>query len=126
MRALLPTILLASLAVSTSSLAEGDPVRGKKIFNKCKACHAVKAGKHKIGPSLYEVIGRKAGTAVGFKKYRGLKGADWTWTEQNLDQYLTNPKKFVKKNSNKRSSMVLKLKKKTDRDAVIAYLKSLP
>ena len=126
MRALFPTILLASLAVSAPSLAEGDPVRGKKIFNKCKACHAVKAGKHKIGPSLYEVIGRKAGTAAGFKKYRGLKGADWTWTEQNLDQYLTNPKKFVKKNSNKRSSMVLKLKKKTDRDAVIAYLKSLP
>jgi|TARA_E500000331_G_C17106143_1_gene647525 cytochrome c len=126
MRALFPTILLASLAVSAPSLAEGDPVRGKKIFNKCKACHAVKAGKHKIGPSLYEVIGRKAGTAAGFKKYRGLKGADWTWTEQNLDQYLTNPKKFVKKKSNKRSSMVLKLKKKTDRDAVIAYLKSLP
>ena len=126
MRALFPTILLASLAVSAPSLAEGDPVRGKKIFNKCKACHAVKAGKHKIGPSLYEVIGRKAGTAAGFKKYRGLKGADWTWTEQNLDQYLTNPKKFVNKKSNKRSSMVLKLKKKTDRDAVIAYLKSLP
>ena len=126
MRALLPTILLTSLAVSSPSLAEGDIVRGKKVFNKCKACHAVKAGKHKIGPSLHKVVGRKAGTAVGFKKYRGLKGADWAWTEQNLDLYLTNPKKFVKKKANKKSSMLLKLKKKKDRDAVIAYLKSLP
>ncbi len=125
MRALPTTILLASLAFSTPSLADSDSVRGKKIFNKCKACHAVKLGKHKIGPSLYNVVGRKAGTAPGFKRYRGLKGANWTWTEQNLDQYLTNPKKFVKKRSNKRSSMALKLKKKKDRDAVIAYLKSL-
>ena len=125
MQILLFTMLLTFLTVS-SPLAEGDPIRGKKVFNKCTACHALREGKHKIGPSLYQVIGRKAGTAAGFKRYRGLKGADWTWTEETLDLFLTNPKKFVKKKADKRSSMLLKLKERKDRDDVISYLKSLP
>ena len=125
MKLLLFTMLLTFLAVSSPCLAEGDPVRGKKLFNKCKVCHELKAGKHKIGPSLYQVIGRKAGTAAGFKRYRRLKGADWTWTEETLGLFLTNPKKFVKRKADKRSSMVLKLKDRKDRDDVISYFKSL-
>ena len=110
---------------ATPAIAGGDAVRGKKVFNKCKACHSIKVGKHKIGPSLAGVIGRKAGTAEGFKRYKGLKGADWTWDEATLDEYLTNPKLFVKSRNKRKSSMILKLKKKRDRDNVIAYLKTL-
>ena len=110
---------------ATPAIAGGDAVRGKKVFNKCKACHSIKAGKHKIGPSLAGVIGRKAGTAKGFKRYKGLKGADWTWDEATLDEYLTNPKLFVKSRNKRKSAMMLKLKKKRDRDDVIAYLKTL-
>ena len=110
---------------ATPAIAGGDAVRGKKVFNKCKACHSIKVGKHKIGPSLAGVIGRKAGTAEGFKRYKGLKGADWTWDEATLDEYLTNPKIFVKSRNKRKSSMILKLKKKRDRDNVIAYLKTL-
>lgn len=124
-RLLITVVITGVLVYAAPAGAQGDPTRGKKVFNKCKACHAVKEGKHKIGPSLYKVLNRKAGTASGFKNYRGLKGADWNWSEQNLDEYLKNPKKFVKQKTKKRSSMVLKLKKKRDRDDIIAYLKSL-
>ena len=110
---------------ATPAIAGGDAVRGKKVFNKCKACHSIKAGKHKIGPSLAGVIGRKAGTAKGFKRYKGLKGSDWAWDEETLDDYLTNPKIFVKSRNKRKSAMMLKLKKKRDRDNVIAYLKTL-
>ena len=110
---------------ATPAIAGGDAVRGKKVFNKCKACHSIKAGKHKIGPSLAGVIGRKAGTAKGFKRYKGLRGADWAWDEETLDDYLTNPKLFVKSRNKRKSAMMLKLKKKRDRDNVIAYLKAL-
>ncbi|MCH2606777.1 MAG: c-type cytochrome [Nitrospinales bacterium] len=110
---------------ATPAIAGGDAVRGKKVFNKCKACHSIKVGKHKIGPSLAGVIGRKAGTAKGFKRYKGLRGADWAWDEATLDEYLTNPKLFVKSRNKRKSSMILKLKKKRDRDNVIAYLKTL-
>ena len=123
-------LLASALVLSTSlyagsALAAGDAAKGKKVFNKCKACHTVKAGKHKIGPSLLGVVGRKAGSAAGYKKYKGLKGADWTWNEAEIDKFLTNPKKYVKAKGAKRSGMVLKVKKKSDRKNVIAYLKSV-
>ena len=118
-------LVLSTSLYASSALAAGDAAKGKKVFKKCKACHTVKAGKHKIGPSLLGVVGRKAGSAVGYKKYKGLKGADWTWNEAEIDKFLTNPKKYVKAKGAKRSGMALKVKKKSDRENVIAYLKSV-
>jgi len=98
---------------------------GEKVFKKCAACHSTEAGKHKVGPSLAGVVGRKAGTAEGFeKRYKGLKDADWTWDDATLMAYLENPSKFTKDKTGKRSSMGLKLKKESDRKAVIEYLKA--
>jgi len=116
--------LLLSLIVISATHA-GDLNRGKKLFKKCKACHSIKAEKHKIGPSLFGVFERPAGTASGFKRYKGLKGADWIWEEKSLDEYLKDPKLFVKTRTNKRSSMILRLKKERDRRDIIVYLKSL-
>ena len=98
---------------------------GAKVFKKCAACHSTEAGKHKVGPSLAGVVGRKAGTAEGFeKRYKGLKDADWSWDEASLMAYLENPSKYTKVKTGKRSSMGLKLKKEDDRKAVIEYLKA--
>ena len=107
------------------ALAAGDAAKGAKVFKKCKACHtAKKGGKHRVGPNLFGVVGRQAGS-TDFKKYKGMKGADWTWDEALLEEYLKDPKTFTKKRSGKRSSMVFKLKKSGDRANIIAYLKSL-
>ena len=116
-------ITLAVLIVNDSAFAAGDATKGEKVFKKCKACHTVKMGKHKVGPSLAGVVGRKAGVAKGFKRYRGLKAADWSWDEKTLDKWLANPKEFAKKRGRK-SGMVYKLKKAKDRENVIAFLKS--
>ncbi len=114
--------LAAGMALASGSAwAAGDAAKGKKVFNKCKACHSIKAGKNKVGPSLAGVVGRKAGTAPGFKRYKGLKGSDITWDEASLDKWLANPKKFI----GKRTSMGFKLKKAGQRADVIAYLKTL-
>ncbi len=114
-----------ALAGGPAVAGAGDPVKGEKVFKKCNACHSAKPGKHKVGPSRAGVFGRKAGTAEGYKKYRGLKGADYTWDEALLEEYLANPKKFVKKRGAKGTSMAFKLKKAAQRADIIAYLKTL-
>lgn len=118
-------LLSTAMLFAQPAAAAGDVAKGKKAFNKCKACHTVKAGKHKIGPSLAGIVGAKAGSVAGFKKYNGLKGADWVWDEANLDAYLANPKKFTKAKSGKKAAMTLKTKKAATRANLIAYIKSI-
>jgi len=101
--------------------AEGDAKLGKKVFNKCRACHALKPGKKKLGPSLHGVIGRKAGSEGYFKYSPAMQAAGIDWTEENLDKYLKAPKKFIPKNR----MAFAGLKKKKDRKNIIAYLKSV-
>ncbi len=114
--------IVTVLTVSTLTPAIAED--GAKVFNKCKACHTLEVGKNKVGPSLAGVVGRKAGTAEGYKNYKGLKGAEWTWDEAALMEYLEDPSAFTKAKMGTSSSMTLKLKKEDERKAVIDYMKS--
>ena len=108
-------VTFAMTLVPGPALADGD---GEKLFKrKCGSCH--KMEKHGVGPMLEGVIGRKAGS-TDFKKYKALKGADFTWDETNLDAWITDPKKFI----GKKTAMSGKIKKAEDRAAIIEYLKS--
>lgn len=102
---------------------------GEKAFkkNRCASCHKV-TGKHAVGPSLKGVIGRKAGTAEGFKRYsKNMKAAGekgLVWTEENIDKFITNPKAFLKTitGSKKTKMGFAGLKKADQRKLVIGYL----
>ncbi len=119
-------VAVAALFAFSQNARAGDAAMGEKTFKmKCFVCHEATAGKNKTGPSLFGVVGRAAGTAEGFKLYRGLKDADWTWDEAALDEYLTDPIAYTKSKTGKSPGMVLKVPKAQERQDVIAYLKTL-
>ena len=125
MKSLLKIMIVPVIGImaATTAQAEGDAALGQKTFKKkCMACHTVdKGGKKKVGPNLYGIVGRAAGTAEGFKYSDGMVESGLTWDEATLDKYLTKPKDVVPK-----TRMIFAgLKKENDRADVIAYLKSL-
>jgi cytochrome c len=86
----LPAMLLLAAGPAGAQQA------GEAVFRRnCAVCHTVEPGKNKIGPSLFGVVGRKAGTAPGFDYSEANKKSGLTWTEQTLDTYLTDPQKFI-------------------------------
>lgn len=83
-------------AVAASADSGGDPERGARYFRQCVACHSMVADRHLTGPSLADVIGRRAGTAAGFGRYsQALKESDIVWTEETLDRWLRDPTGLV-------------------------------
>jgi cytochrome c len=119
-------LIAIGLLAPGSAVAAGDAAKGEAAYKKsCFMCHDTAAGKHKVGPSLHAVYGQKAGTVEGYKLYRGLRDATWTWDDQALDAYLADPPAFIKSKNGQTGSMVVKLASQQDRDDVIAYLKTL-
>jgi len=119
-RAAIATLTAAAIFVSGAALAAGDVAKGKRIFNKCKACHSLAKGKKKVGPSLCGVVGAKAGHMEGFNYSSDMKKSGITWDEAALDKYLENPRAMVKKTKMSFAG----LKKASDRANVIAYIKA--
>ena len=114
----------AVLAVlSGSAFAAGDAEKGKQVFKKCGMCHQIGPdAKSLVGPPLTGVVGRKAASVPDFSYSPGLKklaDSGLTWTDANLDKYLTDPKAMVPG-----SPMALALPDAADRADVIVYLKT--
>ena len=103
------------------SLSKASLEEGKNQVKKCKSCHTVsKSGKHKIGPALWDIIGRKMGSLATYKYSKALKNKDKTWGYEELNAFLANPKGYMKG-----TKMVFAgIKNTTDRANLIFYLRS--
>ena len=100
-------------------MALGDSAKGEKIFKKCAACHSiVKGGKNKIGPALYNVVGRQVGGVSDYKYSKALAGYDKSWTIEELNGFLLKPSKWIKGTRMAYAG----LRKEEDRASIIKYL----
>jgi cytochrome c len=95
----------------------GDPVHGKAVFQKrCTGCHAMDADRE--GPRLSGVYGRKAGSIAGFTYSKGLKNSGMTWTDANLEKWLSDPDVMIPDNN-----MSFSVPRAEERRDLIAFLK---
>ena len=100
-------------------MAMGDIGDGEKIFKKCAACHSIiKGGKNKIGPALYNVVGRKIGGVSEYKYSKALLAYEKEWTFEELNGFLIKPAKWIKGTKMAYAG----LRKEKDRASVIKYL----
>ena len=100
-------------------MAMGDVVAGEKVFKKCAACHSiVKNGKNKIGPALYNVVGREIGGVSDYKYSKALAEYGKSWTFEELNGFLLKPAKWIKGTKMAYAG----LRKEKDRASVIKYL----
>ena len=100
-------------------MAMGDITSGEKIFKKCAACHSIiKGGKNKIGPALYNVVGRQVGEVSDYKYSKALMNYKKIWTIEELNGFLLKPAKWIKGTKMAYAG----LRKEKDRASVIKYL----
>ena len=101
-------------------MASADTARGKILFLQCRACHSLvpEAEAGKIGPTLYGVIGRAAGTAPGFLYSDAVAKSGITWTPEQIDKWLQRPSEFLPGNK----MVFIGIQSPEDRANIIAYI----
>lgn len=111
--------VMFSFAVTRAFAAEDA---GQLAFNNaCRTCHSMDAGDNRLGPTLHNIVGGKAGSSEGYKYSPALKNAELTWDEATLDKFIAAPDSVVSGNNMKPYTGI---SDKTERDKIIGYLKT--
>lgn len=91
---------------------------GNNLVMQCRTCHGFERGAAGLGPSLFGLFGRKAGSVDGYPYSPALADAGFYWTPRALDAWLAQPGRFLPGNSMAYAG----LRNQEDRDALIASL----
>ena len=120
------TVVIAAVCaiyLTPSPSSSADVESGQLVFNNaCRTCHTTNKGDNRLGPHLYKIIGRKAGSLPNYSYSSAMKGADFVWNEAKLDRFIANPDEMVPGNNMKPYGG---LASADERAKVIAFLQSL-
>lgn len=118
------SLMIATAAVlAMGGFTATDAVAGAE--SKCKTCHTFdKGGSNRMGPNLFGIVGRKAGSLDDYKYGPYLKNADFTWDEERLKAWIKDSA-GVAKAEGKRTKMPTQRVKGEKADEIIAFLNSL-
>lgn len=115
---LTPALICGLLMNAAVAAPQGDAEHGKVLYQGCAACHSI--DDNDLGPRHRGVVGRKAGVVPDYNYSPALKNSALTWTEDNLDRWLTNPSVLVPG-----TKMFFRIDDPQARADIIAYLKQL-
>ena len=112
-------LLIIFLSITgTVAFGGGNPNRGKVLFAECAACHSIIRGAEGVGPSLVDVVGRKAGSVIDFRYSPALKNSKIVWTPDSIAKFIADPQKLIRGNRMPYSGML----NAQDRADLISYL----
>mgnify|MGYP001206831841 CR=1 FL=1 len=104
--------------------ASTSAAEGAKVFKKCSACHSVnEGGANKIGPALWGVLGRKAGSLSDYKYSKAMTAYGKSWSFEEMNGFLIKPKDWIKgtkmsfaglKNAKERAAVILYMNENTN------------
>lgn len=102
-------------------LAEATVEQGQKVSKKCTACHTfAKGGPNRVGPNLWNILGRDIASVAGFAYSSGLKEKQGKWDYETVARFIGNPKGFAKG-----TKMTYSLRKPEQQAQILLYLRSL-
>jgi cytochrome c len=113
----------SALSQELVSQGIGAPSEQQAFNNACRTCHTIKDGDNRLGPNLYRIIGRKAGSLPDYNYSSAMKGAGFVWDEEKLEHFMANPDGVVPGNSMKPYSGLASTE---DRAKIIIFLQSVP
>jgi cytochrome c len=119
---LLIAVSFVTMASAQIPLPAAKPPDGATLFKQqCATCHTSnETDPVRQGPSLFKIVGRRAGSIDGFKYSSGFAKADFVWDEAKIDAWITNPQDMIPG-----AVMAYRQSRPEVRTAIIAYLKEL-
>ena len=117
---------MVSMIASPGCLSQELPSRtdaSAQLFNNaCRTCHAIREGDNRFGPTLYNIIGRKAGSLPNYSYSSAMKDAGFVWDEEKLDKFIAHPDEVVPDNAMRPYGGLASAE---DRAKIIAFLRSM-
>jgi cytochrome c len=111
-------VIVAFVVTSTSLIRAADVEKGKAVFEQCAACHSLDGSGDYDGPTLKDVIGRKAGSLEDYRYSAAMKRSDMVWDASTLDKYVADPQALIPGNRMAFAGIA----DKGERDDLIAFL----
>ena len=95
-----PMFLLAMFASEALAEDASGPRENEMAYNDhCRECHAFDKNDNRLGPTLYGIVGSKAGSVPGFAYSQSVKSSGLTWDEPTLDKWIANPNAVIPDNN---------------------------